>query len=123
MIPYEDKDFETVAGLVSRLASPPLLLTTHSGLVPEGESNQFLLMWPTDVFRYVVKQQKRPTMPDHCPARLAKLIGACLEHDPRKRPSFKTILEGQVLDESTTQSIIVRAVQRLADRLLRPFYV
>jgi serine/threonine protein kinase/peroxiredoxin family protein len=84
MIPYEDKDFETVA----------------------------------DVFRYVVKQQKRPTMPDNCPPRLAKLIGACLEHDPRKRPSFKTILEGQVLDE-----IMLDAVISDANALAREFWL
>jgi len=60
----------------------------------------------SDVFRFVVKQQKRPTMPHHCPPRLAKLIANCLEHEPRKRPSFKAILESQVIDQIIVDVII-----------------
>jgi hypothetical protein len=34
----------------------------------------------------------REAMPPHWPAALRKLIAACWEHDPAKRPAFKEVL-------------------------------
>ncbi|XP_070553545.1 uncharacterized protein [Ptychodera flava] len=39
-----------------------------------------------------VRQNKRPEIPDTCPAALSKLINLCWEQKPNRRPSFKDIL-------------------------------
>ena len=40
----------------------------------------------------MVSQNKRPEIPGHCPVELKKLITACWNQDPSKRPSFAQIV-------------------------------
>merc|ERR1712137_314327 len=55
----------------------------------------------------VVGGHKRPTIPENCPKKLARLIEVCWDADPKKRPTFSQIIP-------LFDNIIVDAV--LADR-------
>eukprot|EP00007_Cunea_sp_BSH-02190019_P005479 CAMPEP_0174229626 /NCGR_PEP_ID=MMETSP0417-20130205/530_1 /TAXON_ID=242541 /ORGANISM="Mayorella sp, Strain BSH-02190019" /LENGTH=538 /DNA_ID=CAMNT_0015307187 /DNA_START=310 /DNA_END=1923 /DNA_ORIENTATION=+ len=52
----------------------------------------------------VVQKQKRPEIPPECPTRLKKLIQACWDADPKRRPAFEKILP--LFDEIIVDSII-----------------
>ncbi len=60
----------------------------------------------------VVEEGHRPAIPTNCPTSLRNLICACWDADPKKRPSFKEILEqlDHVLVDVVVQDHAARAM-------------
>jgi hypothetical protein len=61
-------------------------LLTHK--IPFGET------WDHQLANQVVLQGYRPAIPENCPARLAEIIQACWDGDPKQRPASRVICQG-----------------------------
>lgn len=58
-----------------------------TGLIPFGD------MTPVQAAFAICQEKARPTIPDHCPKELARLMQQCWSSNPAKRPEFIQIVE------------------------------
>jgi len=67
-----------------------------------------------EIYKYVVIQKKRPTIPPQTPTQLSQLLTECWHDRPEERPSFKQIIDSHILDNVILDAIFSNPANREA---------